>query len=158
RMLVPRVRAFFLEPLHHVAQRSVILQTFPASVAVKHDDGHAPETLPRDAPVRALLNHLVHAVFTPGGNPLYLVNFFERFLAQRSLASLSGLVHFDEPLLRGAANHRIVAAPGGWRGVPVIGLPKQRAAILEERHDNRVRAEHRLAPVFWQPFGLRTLV
>src|SRR5205085_12188606 len=113
----------------------------------KHDDGHAPETLPRDAPVRALLNHLVHAVFTPGGNPLYLVNFFERFLAQRFLAALSGLVHFDEPLLRGAETHRIGASPAVRIGVLVIVMPKQRAAILEELHDNRVRAEHILAPV-----------
>src|SRR5260370_22408217 len=110
-MLIPRVCAFFLEPLHHVSQRQVILEPLPATLAIENDDRHPPEALPRNAPVWPLLDHLVHAVFAPRGNPLHLVNFFQRFLAQRFFPAPRVLVHFYEPLLVATKNHRIVSTP-----------------------------------------------
>ena len=75
RVLVPGVGAFFLEPFDDVAQRREILELLAAGVAVKNDDRHAPEALARDAPVRALLDHFVNAVFAPGGNPFHVREF-----------------------------------------------------------------------------------
>ena len=45
---------------------------------------HAPEALPRNAPIRALLDHFVHALFAPRGNPLDAVDFFQRFGYERN--------------------------------------------------------------------------
>src|SRR5258707_4652426 len=98
-MLVPCVGAFLLEPFDDIPQRRVILQPLPATIAIENDDRDAPEALPRNAPVRALFDHLVHPVFAPRSNPLHSVNLLERLLAQRSLPGFRGLVHCDAPLL-----------------------------------------------------------
>src|SRR5438270_7487444 len=157
-MLVPGVGTFFFEPLQNVAQRLVILETLSAALAIKNDDRDAPEALPRNSPVRPLLDHFVHAIFTPGGDPLDLMNFLERFLAQGFLPTVRRLVHFDEPLLGGAENHRIVAAPAMRVSVLVVVMAEERAALLEQLHDDRIRAEDVLALVFGQAFGIHAFV
>ncbi len=106
--------------------------------------------LARDAPVRALLNHFVHSVFAPGGNPFHSVNFFERFLAQRFLVAVGGLVHFDEPLFRRAENHRVVAAPAVRVAMLVFVVAQQRAAISEKFHNGCVSCENVLPLVLRQ--------
>src|SRR5215472_14614647 len=111
RVLIPGVSAFFFKPFDDAAESGEILQLLAAAIAEKHDDGHAPETLAGNAPVRALFDHFVHAVFTPTGNPLHAMNFCQRFFAEGVLCAMRSLVHFDEPLLGGAENDRVVAAP-----------------------------------------------
>ena len=64
-MRVPGVRAFALEKRQHVAQRREILQLLAARVAIKNDQRHAPEALPRNAPVRPLGDHVVNALVVP---------------------------------------------------------------------------------------------
>src|SRR5438270_8133470 len=86
------------------------------------------------------------------------MNFFERFLAQRFLPTVRRLVHFDEPLLGGTENHRIVAAPAMRVSVPVIVMAEERAALLEQLHNDRIRAEDILALVFGQAFGIHAFV
>src|SRR5215469_14619419 len=157
-MPVPGIRAFLFEPPHDVLQRFVIFEPLPAAVAIKNDNRDAPETLARDAPVRTFLDHFVHAVFAPRRNPFHLMDFFERFLAQRFLTAVRGLIHVDEPLLGGAENHRIVAAPAVRVGVLVVVKAEQRATILQDLHDNRIRAEYVLALVFRQAFEIAALV
>src|SRR5258708_28311072 len=110
-VLVPGVRAFLFKPTHHVAQRLVIFEARPAGLTIKNDDWHAPEALARNGPVRAFLNHVVHALFAPGGDPFYVADFVERFLAQSCGAAVCSRVHLDEPLLSGTKNYGIVAAP-----------------------------------------------
>src|SRR5580692_1223109 len=110
-MLVPGVGAFFLKPFHDIAQRGEIFEALAAGIAVENDDGRAPETLARDAPIRAMLDHFVHAIFAPRRNPLHGFNLAKRFLTERFGFSVGGLIHLDEPLLGGAKDDGIVAAP-----------------------------------------------
>jgi len=157
-VLVPGVGAFFFKPFHDIAQRFEILQALSATLAVENDDGHAPETLARDAPIRALLDHLVHAVFAPRGNPFDAVDFFERFLAQGFFFSVSGLVHFDEPLLGGAKDYRIVAAPAMRVAVLVIIDVKEGLPRSKKLDDDGVRCKNIFAFVFGQAFCVDALV
>src|SRR5690349_252676 len=70
-MFIPGVSAFFLTPFQNIAECLVILEARAARLAIKHDDGHAPETLPRNGPIRPLGDHFVHAVFAPCGKPFH---------------------------------------------------------------------------------------
>ena len=86
-----------------------------AGVAIENDQRHAPEALARNAPVGALGDHFVHAVFAPLPESISRCR-FPRARAHAAVAlsapELSLIrVHVDEPLLGGAENHRIVAAP-----------------------------------------------
>jgi len=74
----------------------------------------------------------VHAVFAPSRNPFDAVDFFEGFLAQGFLFSVSAWFHFDEPLLRLRENHRVVAAPAVRITVLVSWLREERAAVAEQ--------------------------
>src|SRR5580700_392895 len=116
-MLVPGVGAFGFEPLYDVSERRKIFEARSARVAVENDNWRAPETLAGDAPIRALFDHFVHAVLSPGREPFHVGNLRQSFLAKRLRGAFLGLVHFYEPLLRGAENHRIVAAPAVRVGV-----------------------------------------
>src|SRR5882724_511519 len=157
-VLIPGVGPFFFEPLHDIAKRAKVFEALAATLAVENDDRDAPEALARDVPVWALLDHFVHAVFAPRGEPFHLMNFFEGFLAERFLFSMRGLVHFDEPLLGGAKDHRIVAAPAMRITVLVFVMPKERAAIGEEFHNDRIRGENIFAFVFGQAFEVDAFV
>src|SRR5262245_23142755 len=110
-MLVPGVRALFREPLDHVAEGFKILKLLAAAIAEENDNRHAPETLAGNAPVGTFFDHLVDPVFAPGGNPLHLVNFIERFLAQGLQTVRRNGVHSNEPLLGSTENYRTVATP-----------------------------------------------
>ncbi len=157
-MRVPGVRAFLLKPFHHVAQRREIVELLSAGIAEEHDDRNAPETLARNAPVRTVLDHFVDALFAPAGNPLHVVNFRQRFLAQGFLRAVRHLIQLDEPLLRGAENHRIVATPAVRIAVLVRVMAKQRAAIAQQFHDDGICREHVLAFVFRQAFQIHAAV
>ena len=64
------------------------------------------------------------ALFAPGGDPADLLDGLERALAEVVA------VHADEPLLGGAEDDRIVAAPAVRVGVRELFEPQQRAARL----------------------------
>src|SRR5713226_5556729 len=146
-VFVPGVGAFFFKPFHDIAQRFEIFEALSASLAVEDDDRHTPEALARDAPVRTLFNHFVHAVFAPGGEPFHLMNFLKRFLAERFFFSVGRLVHLDEPLLGGAEDYRIVAAPAVRVTVLVLVVAQQRAAIAEQLDNGCVSCEDILSLV-----------
>src|SRR5262249_50569990 len=158
RMRVPGVGAFLFEPLHHVAKRGEVLQLPAAALAEEHDDGHAPEALARDTPVRALFDHFVDTVLAPAGNPFHAVNFLERFLAKRLLPTVRRLIHVYEPLFRGPENDRMVTAPAVWVAVLIRMVAQQGAAIAQQFHDDGVRSENILAFVFGQAFGVNAFV
>ena len=125
-MREPRVGALFFEPFHDVAQRGKILQQLAALLAIEHNQRHAPEALARNAPVGPLGHHLAHALLAPRGRPFHFLNFLERVLAQIVVLQI------DEPLLRGAENHGIVAAPAVRIAVRQFAFADQRAASFEQ--------------------------
>ena len=107
----------------------------------------------------------MHALLAPGGNPLDPANFLERFLAKRfgcstsrALSGACDLIHLDEPLLGGAEDHRIVAAPAVRVAVRIVRGGKKRAALAEKLDDDRIGSEDVLALVFGQAFGIDAAV
>src|SRR6267154_1078584 len=149
-VLVPSVRAFLFKPTHHVAQRLVIFEAGAARLTIKNDNRHSPEALARNSPVRALFDHVVHAVFAPGGNPFNVADFVERFLAQSCGAAVCSRVHLDEPLLSGTKNYGIVAAPTMRITVLIVVMSEQRATIGQELDNNWIGGEYVLAFIFRQ--------
>ena len=93
----------------------IVVQLLAARVAIKNDQRHAPEALPRNAPVRPVGDHVVHALVAPFRHPFHFVDFRERRLPQRRRFRSghvgAAVVQLNEPLLGGAEDHRIVAAP-----------------------------------------------
>ena len=96
-------------------------------------DGHAPVALARDAPVGTLLNHGADTVGGVRGIPLHVV----LDLIAGSLAQ-AGLVHGDEPLIGGAEQHRVLAAPAMGIAVGDLLLHHQGAALAQKLDDVRV--------------------
>jgi len=84
--------------------------------------------------------------------------FLRALLAQRFLFSAGGLVHFDEPLLRGAEDYGIVAAPAVRVAVLVVVVAEERTTIAEQFHDDGIRGENILAFVFSEALEIDALV
>ena len=81
---------------------------FAAAGAVERRDRHTPGALARDAPVRAVRDHVVDAVVAPGRNPLDpLVDRVKGGLAQRRAARLRPALTTGSPSIR--MNHCEVA-------------------------------------------------
>ena len=92
---------------------------FSATLADKRGDGHSPEALSGNAPVRAIFHHVEDALFAPGGNPLNLVPYgVKGFLSQVVL------FHGNEPLGGCPENNRLFAAPAMRVGVGYFSLCK----------------------------------
>ncbi len=77
----PDVAAGCFEEVGNMVHDFTIGQGFVAFVAIKDCDRYSPATLTADTPVRAILDHVVDAIASPGRNPLYIVNMVECFLA-----------------------------------------------------------------------------
>src|SRR5947209_3830655 len=75
---VPGIRARLPKQFNNSAVDRRIIQRLIASRTREHRDGHTPDSLPRDAPIRTRLNHIGNALFTPGRVPLHLLDLFER--------------------------------------------------------------------------------
>ncbi len=106
---------------------------------------HAPNALARDAPVGALGDHVGNSLFTPGRHPAGLLDFVQRALAQFLV------IHVDEPLLGGAEDDGIVAAPAVGIGVVERARrPHQHAARLQQFDDGSVGVKNPLAHIFGQ--------
>ena len=111
RALIPDVGAVLAEEGDDAVENGAIGDRLAAGVAIENDDGHAPYALARDAPIGAGGDHVGDALLTPGGHPADLLDGFERALAE--IVAL----HADEPLLGGAEDGRVVAAPAVRIGV-----------------------------------------
>ena len=103
--LIPDVSGVLGEEAHDAIQDFAIGDGLAATVAIEDDNGHAPDTLARDAPVGAHGDHVGDAFLAPIGHPADLADGFERALAEVVT------VHADEPLLGGAEDGGLVAAP-----------------------------------------------
>src|SRR6266540_709628 len=105
RTLVPRVRSLRAKDLCDPSEELRRVNHLVAFVAVEDRDWNAPQSLARDGPVGTILDHPRDTLLAPCRVPLRFVNLFERATAKIRL------VHRDEPLLRGAEDDRILAAP-----------------------------------------------
>src|SRR5271166_2505679 len=118
-----------------------IAHKFAAAFALEHGNGHTPDALARDAPVGPAGNHVGDALLAPGGVPLfYLLDLPQCPCAQSALLG-QRIVHLDEPLLGGAEDDRIVAAPAMRIGVLDFLVTEQDAAALQELDDGSIGLE-----------------
>ena len=100
---------------------------------------HAPATLSRDAPVGTAGDHAGDALLAPVGHPVHLADLLERGGAQPCL------LHADEPLRRGAEDHRRLVTPAVRVAVAEGLVVQQRPRSAEHLDDVRVRVEDLLA-------------
>ena len=145
---VPSIGSGAREELHDGIIDFRIVQRFAAAFTEKDGDGHTPDALSRDAPVRTGGNHVGDAFFAPCRVPLHLLDLFQSKAAKS--AAFHGSLHRDEPLLGGAEDDRIVAAPAvGIRVLQALSV-EENATNLQQLDDGLVRVEDLLAIVFRQ--------
>src|SRR4051794_15116186 len=65
RAFEPDVGRMLREQIHCVVQNLAFGEWMAAGAAVEHHDGHTPNALAGDAPVRPRPHHVAHALFTP---------------------------------------------------------------------------------------------
>ena len=126
----PGVGTLLVEELDHGVERVVVHDLLAAVLAGIARDGHAPVALTGDAPVRALLNHGADAVHRAGRVELHVVAHLVH-----GLLAKTGLVHGDEPLVGGAEEHRLLAAPAVRVAVRDLDLGHERAPLAQEVDD-----------------------
>ena len=120
----PDVGRVLFEKIDHAVEDLAIGQRFAAGRTIEDDDRHAPDALARDAPVGPAGDHVRDAFFAPLGNPFDAFDGVERALAQ------AVVIHPDEPLVGGAEDGRVVAAPAVRIGVFDVLDREQRAVLL----------------------------
>ena len=129
----PCVGALAVEQVDHRVERLLRRDGRAALRALEHGDGHAPRALARDAPVGTVGHHGADAVLGPGGDPFHaMLDGLERVLAQ------AVLVHGHEPLVGGAEDDRLVAAPAVRVAVRDLLFRHQRALLAQPVDDERV--------------------
>ncbi len=120
------------------------LSGLAALVAEEDGDGDAPDALAGDAPVGAGGDHVGDALFAPGGVPDDLLDLVEGALAEGGVGAFGrdhrGF-HADEPLLGGADDDGVVAAPAVRVGVLEGGGAEECAFFFEEFDDDGVGFE-----------------
>ena len=117
---VPGVGAFFFEEIDDGLVDGLVVEGLVALVAEEDGDGDAPDALAGDAPVGAGGDHVGDALFAPGGVPDDLLDLVEGALAEGGCGAFGGDhggFHADEPLLGGADDDGVVAAPAVRVGV-----------------------------------------
>ncbi len=101
-------------------QGALLHDGLPAAGTVEDGQGDSPDALAGDAPVLALPDHVVEALFAPGRDPLHPANGRQGLLPEA--------VHRGKPLLRGPEDDGILAAPAV--GVLVLQLPHLQERLL----------------------------
>ena len=148
---MPGLQAFLLKQLNDAPVERGIAKRHLTAFAEENSNGHTPDALARDAPVGARGDHICDALLAPGGIPLDAVfDFVEGALAKRrrrAVGILHRCVDGDEPLLRGAEDHRVVAAPAVGVAVVNVGPAEERAARGDQVDDRLIGLENSLAVV-----------
>jgi hypothetical protein len=98
-------------------------------LVAEHGERNAPGALPRHHPIGARLDHTSDAVLALRRDPARRRDRSQRALPQRVAARPDILVDGDEPLRRGAEDHRLFRAPGMRIVVLVAGAGDQRAGL-----------------------------
>ena len=121
---VAAVLAYLLRDAAHAVARE---DDLAAVLAVEGRYRNAPCALAADAPVGAVADHVRDAVLSPVGNPFNLVNALKRLVAE--------FRDGDEPLVGGAEDDRLLAAPAVRVGVRYFQLSEQAVRFLEKLED-----------------------
>src|ERR1700723_3312753 len=144
---MPDLGAFFFEEREDAAVEGRILIRGVTAFAEEYGDGHAPDALARDAPVGPGGDHVRDALFSPGRVPFDAVfDFVEGALAKGGRlagGSRHRRIDIDEPLLGGAEDDRVVAAPAMRVLVEDVGAAHERAASGDKFDDGGVSLEDR---------------
>ncbi len=132
-----------------------IVERLVALFAKEDRDGHAPDALARDAPVGPGGDHVGDALLAPGRVPGDALDFVEGALAEGGVRAVfpgreHGGFHADEPLLGGAEDQRMVAAPAMRVLVLQIVVAHQRAAVAQQLLDGAVGLVYEEAVVLGQ--------
>ena len=126
------------EDLRDVLDDRLLEQQRLAAGAVEGGDRHAPHALAGERPVRPMRDHVEDAFLAPGGDPSDVApDGVERTRAE------AVLVEGHEPLLGGAEQRRVLAAPAVGIGMVEDLLGHQGAPIAEEVDDLGVRLPDR---------------
>ena len=105
---------------------------------------HAPVTLAGDTPIRAVGDHAVQARLPPSRGEFRRFDTGQRALAQ-GLAILAFDIHTDEPLGRGAVDHRRFMTPAVHVAVLNRRVGHQRVYVTQLLDDVRVGFPDHLA-------------
>ncbi len=132
----PGIGPLLAEDRRHQIETRRVEQRLPAAVALQRGDRHSPRALARDAPVRTMGEHVGHALLAPCRYPPHRTDRLEAGVTQ------AGAVHRDEPLHRGAKNHRILAPPAVRVLVGDSGTCEQHPLRVEQLDDVLVGVEH----------------
>ena len=138
---VPGLRAMILKQFHDLAVERGVQNRLVAAFAQENGDGNAPDPLAADAPVGSRGDHVGDALLAPGRVPDHLVDFFHGKLTEGGFGAVGALdrgLHADEPLLGGAEDHRMVAAPAVRIGVFQVRRGQQRAGLFEHGNDDGI--------------------
>ncbi len=141
---VPGVGALFSEEIDDALVDGFVVEGLAAFVAEEDGDGDAPDALARDAPVGTGGDHVGDALFAPGWVPDDLLDLVEGALAEGGGDAFFGghwSLHADEPLLGGADDDGVVAAPAVRVGVLEGGGAEECAFFSEEFDDDGVGLE-----------------
>ena len=134
----PRVGALRVEQVDHRVERLLGGHGAAALGALEHGDGHAPRALARDAPVGAVGHHAIRCGSSPTRESIPPRSRWRRSAFSRRRV----LVHGHEPLVGGAEDDRLVAAPAVRVAVQDLLLGHERAALAQPLDDGRVRLVH----------------
>ncbi len=140
RLLVPRVGASRARDLGGAAHDARLEQRCLARLAVDRGDAHAPGALARQAPVGAQAHRLADAVLGRGRLPAH------RAVDQgEGAVAMAVVVDDHEPLVGGAEDDRLAAAPAVRIGMDEARGGEDAAALGEPAHDVVVDLEHAAA-------------
>ena len=149
-VLIPSVGALLAEQLADGLDGGIGDMVSAALLAVEGRDGHAPSALAADAPVVAVANHALHAVVAPIGHPLHGVDGLVNILTE--------LGHGAEPLLGGAEDDGVVAAPAVRILVLDVHLTHHSAGSSQVGQNGLVGCPHALTSVLAGQLGQITAV
>ena len=131
--VVPRVDAALFHALRHLLhQRHGIRVRLLRRLVHEQRDRHAPGALAADAPVGTPGHHAGDALLAPTRHPAHVLDRLQRGGAQ------GRLFHADEPLRRGAEDHRRLVAPAVRVAVFDLRVRQQHAARAQQLDDRVV--------------------
>ena len=129
----PGVGALFVEQLDDGVERCLVGHGLAALGALEHGDGHTPAALTRDAPVGTVRHHGADAVDGPAGIEGHIA-----LDGVHGLAAQAVLLHRDEPLVGGAEDDGLMAAPAMRIAVADLARSHERALLAQPIDDDGV--------------------
>ncbi len=150
---VPSLNSISREQIHDFLVEIMVNYWLITFFAHENGNGHTPNTLAADAPVGACSDHVLDTLFTPFRIPFHFFNLFDSKFTKSNKRSVWShhqtqprtwhrFIKRDKPLLGGAENDRMVAAPAMRVGVFQVAHGQQRATLFHHGHNDRVGGPH----------------